>query len=362
MFVILLLVTKKNLSLSVGTHKMKLRDLFPGYEVNPTRFSRDPNEVIFNFSSYVLAEYKKSLLCKELRFSIPPKNIEYADFLTQFELLYRDTIMFEMKSENHKNKLKDICFSTLKSYSFEKVEKNLSEAESIALKNLIERKDLVIQKADKDNTVITTDRTKYLEGIKSLLSDNGKFMQLPIDEGKWLNYIINLESKLKDCFKVLKNEEKISKKEFDSICPVGTTPSILYGNPKVHKAVVNNTPKFRPILSGINTPTYLLAKYLNPILSPLTTNEFTVKNSFNFAEEVGNYDHNPYMASVDVESLFTNISLEETIKNCVNDLFSNNFYSGKLSRKDLYDLLELATTESSNRRSCNGFIFRSHTS
>ena len=43
------------------------------------------------------------------------------------------------------------------------------------------------------------------------------------------------------------------------------------------------------------------------------------------------------MANVDVESLFTNIPLEETSKNCVNYLFSNNFYSGKLSRKDLYD-------------------------
>ena len=104
------------------------------------------------------------------------------------------------------------------------------------------------------------------------------------------------------------------------------------------------TLKFRSILTTINKPTYLLAKYLNPILSPLTTNEFTVKNSFDFAEEVVNYDHNLYMASLDVESLFTNIPLEETIKNCVNDLFSNNFYIGKLSRKDLS---KLATTESS---------------
>ena len=53
------------------------------------------------------------------------------------------------------------------------------------------------------------------------------------------------------------------------------------------------------------------------------------------------------MARLDVESLFTNIPLEETIKNCVNDLFSNNFYNGKLSRKDLYELPKLATTESS---------------
>ena len=52
-------------------------------------------------------------------------------------------------------------------------------------------------------------------------------MQLPIDEDKWINYIVNLESKLKDRFKKFKNEEKISEKEFDSICPVGTMPGIL---------------------------------------------------------------------------------------------------------------------------------------
>ena len=85
---------------------------------------------------------------------------------------------------------------------------------------------------------------------------------------------------------------------------------------------------------------------------PLATNEFTVKRSFDLAEEVVNYDHNLYVASLDVELLFTNIPLEETIKNCVNDLFSNIiiiilYYSGKLSIKDLYELLKLSTTESS---------------
>ena len=46
--------------------------------------------------------------------------------LTFLHNFNRDTIMFEMKSENQdflKNKLKGICFSTLKSYSFGKVEK-----------------------------------------------------------------------------------------------------------------------------------------------------------------------------------------------------------------------------------------------
>ena len=120
--------------------------------------------------------------------------------------------MFDMKSENSdflKNKLKDICFLTLKSCSFDKVEKKLSEVEFLALRNLIEHKELVIQKVDKGNTVVITDRTKYLEGIKSLLLDSSKFIQLPTDEDKLINYIVNVESKLKDRFKVLKNEEKI---------------------------------------------------------------------------------------------------------------------------------------------------------
>ena len=90
-----------------------------------------------------------------------------------------------------------------------------------------------------------------------------------------------------------------------------------------------------------------MVKYLNPILSRLTTTEFTVKYSFDFAEEVVNYDHNLYMASLDVQLLITNTPLEIAFKNCVNDLFSNNFYSGKLSRKDFYELLRLETTESS---------------
>ena len=79
------------------THKKKLSDLIPDYKVNLTRSSHVFNKVILNFSSYMLTEKEKRLLCKGLRFCIPLKNIECADFLKQFELLYRDTLMFEMK-------------------------------------------------------------------------------------------------------------------------------------------------------------------------------------------------------------------------------------------------------------------------
>ena len=84
-----------------------------------------------------------------------------------------------------------------------------------------------------------------------------------------------------------------------------------------------------------------------PILSPLTVNDYTVKDSFTFAKEVINFDYNLFMDSLDVELLFTNIPIDETIKNAVDDLFSSNMYRGKLSKSKLYYLLKLAMSESS---------------
>ena len=340
---------EKSISKCKHTHDKKLTNLIPGYKRDSGTFLHDPEKVIFNFSSKVLSASEKSLLCKGLNFAIPPKNIDYADFLTQFELLYRDTLTFELTSENReflKSKLKDICFSTITSYDFNSVPSNLSKSEFEALKGLIESKYLVIQKSDKGNNIVVSDRENYIKGVKSLLLDNSKFTDSNIDSTKWLNYVVNLEIKLKDHFKILRKENKLSDEEFQKISPIGSRPGILYGLPKVHKAVINNIPKFRPILSAINTPTYKLAKFLVPILSSLTVNEYTVKDSFHFAEEILTFDHTLCMASLDVESLFTNIPLEETIINCVDDLFSHHDYHGKLSKNELHQLIKLATTES----------------
>ena len=70
-----------------------------------------------------------------------------------------------------------------------------------------------------------------------------------------------------------------------------------------------------------------------------------MKNHFEFAEEVVSYNHNFHMASHHVQSLFTKIGLEKIIKNSLKDLFSNTLNAGKLTRKDLLDLLKLATTQ-----------------
>ena len=44
----------------------------------------------FNFSKYELSDCEKGLLAKGLNFSLPSKYLDYADYLVNFELFYRN--------------------------------------------------------------------------------------------------------------------------------------------------------------------------------------------------------------------------------------------------------------------------------
>ena len=79
-----------------------------------------------------------------------------------------------------------------------------------------------------------------------------------------------------------------------------------------------------------------------PILSQLTINKHTVEDSFVFAEEVTKTGRNYVMASLDAQSFFTGIPLEEAIENCLNDLFYDISKIDNQAKQDLYDLLSAA--------------------
>ena len=113
-----------------------------------------------------------------------------------------------------------------------------------------------------------------------------------------------------------------------------------------HKQLVNKCPPFRLIVSAIDTPTSNIAKFLVPILKPLTTKDYTLKDTFEFSREILNQTPNLFMESLDVDSLFTNIPLDETISIILEKLSSENETAHNLN-KDLFKcLLTLATKES----------------
>ena len=120
----------------------------------------------------------------------------------------------------------------------------------------------------------------------------------------------------------------------------------MYGSSKIHTPLVNGFPKLRPICSALNTGAYKWAKFFVPLLGHPTSNQFTLNDSFEFAKIICKQDAGLFMASLDVNSLFTNVPLEETIHICVNELFKSNSSIHGLNKKQITEMLSLTTKES----------------
>ena len=114
-----------------------------------------------------------------------------------------------------------------------------------------------------------------------------------------------MEDSIKSCLDELLENNYLSQEDYKQLKPVGSRPGVLYGLCKVHKDRTNGleVPPFRPIPSAIRTCAYNLAKFFVSILKEFTINEYTVKDSFSFADEIAEQDGSLYMVSFDVESL-----------------------------------------------------------
>ena len=197
--------------------------------------SHDPEHVIHNFSSHILTEAEKSDLCRGLQFA---ETLEYADYMVSFELLYRDiktTNLNTLQNETIKSKLLDTAFSSFDTFKKKsKLKNNFTEIELQALNSLLQNKDIIIQKADKGNTIVIIDKNAYKKKMKAIISDRSKFEKLDIQEEKHLNCILIKEKRRREILKPLHEKGCFTKNEFFKICPTGSKPGIPYGQAKVH--------------------------------------------------------------------------------------------------------------------------------
>ena len=63
-------------------------------------------------------------------------------------------------------------------------------------------------------------------------------------------------------------------------------------------------------------------------------------------EEIVSFDANSIMTSLNVNWLFTNIQLYETIENCTSGFFSNNIVKEKISEENIKELLKFSAYQS----------------
>ena len=202
-----------------------------------------------------------------------------------------------------------------------------------AAKNLRENENIVIRKADKASIYVVLDKKDYLNKINNILSDSTKFIKLQKDPTNNLKIKAN---KLISTNNAAQNMLKLSKIVGDY------QPGYIYGNVKTHK---NNNP-LRPIISQVLTPTYNLAKTLNNIITPYVPGAYMLESTNQFIDLLNSSECLGLTASLDVESLFTNVPIDDTIEIIIHNVYNHpTLHAPKISQNILKQLLQLCTKE-----------------
>jgi hypothetical protein len=133
-------------------------------------------------------------------------------------------------------------------------------------------------------------------------------------------------------------------------------PGYIYGNPKTHKCKVN--PPLRPIISQIGTVTYDTAKKLNSIIAPYMPKKHMIESTYEFIQLARTVTNPKMLASLDVESLFTNVPLHETIEIIVENVYKHETLAPPPFPADTLRKLLIICTTKTPFKSPDGSIYQ----
>ena len=210
-----------------------------------------PEKCIFNLSDYVLSTRESLLLSLGLDFCLPVLRYPRKKVLLSLELfLYKIKNVpafshnaFTKVVNKSKALLNDLPRMVNKRFS------HINEDDIRILKSLGKKKDIRIMKPDKGNGVVIMNTAEYLRKMMDILGDNSKFVECKDHEDIYLTNI-RMEDKINYFLNKQKRLKVITEDEYRFLYVNGSSPSILYGLPKVHKP---NVP-LRPILAAFKTP------------------------------------------------------------------------------------------------------------
>ena len=102
----------------------------------------------------------------------------------------------------------------------------------------------------------------------------------------------------------------------------------------------------RLIISQIPTPTYDIAQQINKLVTPCLLTSNTLKSTDDFVTVLGCSQPECILASMDVQSLFTNVPVTETVDISLKYVYENDsIHALRLPREILRELLMLCTKE-----------------
>ena len=136
---------------------------------------------------------------------------------------------------------------------------------------------------------------------------------------------------------------EISEEEKKQLRPMAAQLGRAHGLPKTHKAYAN-LPSFRPIIDTTSTPYYNIGRFLLSLLQPLTHNDYNLKDSFDAVKRIRSIPHKLFdedyqFVSFDVQSLFTNVPVKETINIILDRVYNKKLINTNLNKRTMKKLL-----------------------
>ena len=253
----------------------------------------DQDRIVINLLGEDIDKDTKSVLAKGLNFAPAPRTINYSNYIGAVEPAIR-SLPQEISEE-----VRSQIALVLKKATPPKT--NISKGERDALQRLKDNPNIVVLPADKGNATVLLKLEAYHEKIRLILDDPA-FLRIQRDP------TASIVRKTSSLLKM----SGLPPDTCRSLLPQAPVPPRLYGLPKIHKIGV----PLRPIVSAINSPTYLLAKFLSKQLSPFVgRNERHLKNSTEFVNKIKSIKIGPkdLMVSFDVVSLFTRVPIKDTL-------------------------------------------------
>ncbi|CAH2097401.1 unnamed protein product [Euphydryas editha] len=254
---------------------------------------------VINLSNASLDDTAINILAKGINFALTPKRIPYENVISSVE----ETIVRNKIPVSDADTLRQDIAVILRKSKLPAT--NITTEERQALKNIRNNQDILVLKADKGNATVVMNTTDYQQKIRELLCDEKVYKPISY------NPTARVTRKIRTL--IQENQDLFTEDEYERLYrPKAHQPPRLYGLPKIHKSGV----PLRPIVSQIASPTYDLAKHVASVLQPLVGKSPSfVKDSRHFVQIIKEItlEPNDIMVSFDVESLFTNVPIDECL-------------------------------------------------
>ena len=299
-----------------------------------------PDNTVLNFSSFPLDDKSLEVLKLGLKAPILPRNNIKVPIQVQIErLLY---ILGTSVQKNHCNNLSH-CLHDFHKQIIQKNRSPLQKHFKSTVNDLKKRSDIKICRFDKGQGIAVLNSEDYIKKLQNIINDTSKFIEVEQDQSdlKCHHAVVKDGSRMAD---ILRKEVKpfIDDLTFTKINKRGGQPAKLYGVAKVHKDGI----PLRPIIASYDTSTYELGKYLNKFIIPIIPTHFSVQRNSDLLNDLRNYNftNNSVLVSFDVESLFTNVPLDETIQIAANLVYDKVDNLPPFPKHTFVKLLQLATS------------------